>query len=160
MKPDLFTTLLDVEERKRLIEAYPPVKDLTYTPPTTVPQAQKQFKPAQSREDTQLRNFQYSLSAVFRPLDILANEVLRFVPETEAPRFLAIIRDARRLLIHSNATINQARNNLAMKAFNPQFQTPETEIGQSYTMDPTTFQQSLANQVASQDAIRKALSSY
>ncbi|KAI9033823.1 hypothetical protein CLU79DRAFT_725628, partial [Phycomyces nitens] len=159
MSSDLFTTLMDTEERKKLIDSYPPIQNMVYTPPATLPLAQSHFKPHQTREDTTLRNLQYSLSAAFRPLDILAHAILISPPEDQAVNTL----DVRKLMVHTSATINQSRNALAVQSINPKFQIFTQTTDQSsrrYTMDPQIFQQTLSEQVSNQEAVRKAFQSF
>ncbi|KAI9032930.1 hypothetical protein CLU79DRAFT_728825 [Phycomyces nitens] len=156
MSSDLFTTLMDTEEHKKLIDSYPPIQNMVYTPLATLPLAQSHFKPHQTREDMALCKLQYSLSAAFGTLKILAHEILIFAPEDQAVKYLGIIKDVRKLIVHSNATINQSWNSLAVQTINPKFQT----TGQSsrrYTMDSQIFQQTLLEQFSNQEAMHKVL---
>jgi len=63
----IFKQTLSDEERKRIIEQYPAIQGIKYTPPSAVPEAQRRFSRAQAREDSTLRNLQYSASAILRP---------------------------------------------------------------------------------------------
>ncbi|KAI9003057.1 hypothetical protein CLU79DRAFT_783461, partial [Phycomyces nitens] len=148
MSSDLFTTLMDTEECKKLIDSYSPIQNMVYTPLATLPLAQSHFKPHQTREDMTL--------PAFRPLDILAHEILISAPEDQAVKYLGIIKDVRKLMVHTNTTINQSRNALAVQSINPKFQTTD-QSSRRYTMDPQIFQQTLSEQVSNQEAMRKAL---
>ncbi|KAI9007456.1 hypothetical protein CLU79DRAFT_688005, partial [Phycomyces nitens] len=160
MSADLFNPLLDSKSHKKIIDTYLPIQDLVYTPPATLLVALAQFKPHQTKEDNLLRSLQYNLSASFRPLDILAYEILLSVPESEAPCLLAMVKDLRSLLVHTSASITQSRNELAMQAFNPKFQVADPGSVKCYTMDPSSFQQSLSEQVNSQESVHKAVASF
>ncbi|KAG0172929.1 hypothetical protein DFQ29_008186, partial [Apophysomyces sp. BC1021] len=113
LSTDLFSQVLSDDQKKSIIELYPPLQTL-------------------------LKNIQYQLSAVFRPLDVLANELYSILPPGHATRIFTILRDTRTLLMHANGTTNQARDSLALRAINPSFTVSPTEG--SYTMTPDTFQ--------------------
>ena len=71
-----FTNTLAAEERIQVIERYPPLHGFTYKAPAPVPEAARLFTKRQAAEDASLRNFQYNLSAVLRPLDVLGHMLL------------------------------------------------------------------------------------
>lgn len=62
-------------ERKAIIEFYPPMAHLDYRAPATIPSAECLMNRGQKYEDNALRQLQYLLSAVFRPLDTLTKDM-------------------------------------------------------------------------------------
>ena len=70
------TTLTD-DERGSIIDTYPPMSDTNYQPPQTMPGSRRKMNKGQAQEDTTLRNLQYLISGVFRPLDILGSEICK-----------------------------------------------------------------------------------
>ncbi|KAI8574932.1 hypothetical protein K450DRAFT_264082 [Umbelopsis ramanniana AG] len=67
----IFKQTLSDEERKSIVERYPPIQGLKYAPPSAIPEAQRRFNKGQAREDSTLRNLQYTAlrhSASFRHL--------------------------------------------------------------------------------------------
>ncbi|CEP15311.1 hypothetical protein [Parasitella parasitica] len=62
-------------ERKAIIESYSPMAHLNYRAPAIIPSAERMMNHGQKYEDNALKQLQYLLSAVFRPLDILTNEM-------------------------------------------------------------------------------------
>ena len=97
---------------------------------------------------------QYQLSAVFRPFDVLANELLQILPQDQLAHFFIILRDTRTLLMHANGSINQARNHLALRAINHSFSV--TNNNSTYTMATDTFQTTVSQQASAQRALRDA----
>ncbi|KAG0171037.1 hypothetical protein DFQ28_008974 [Apophysomyces sp. BC1034] len=155
---DLFSQVLSDDQKKSIIEFYPPMQTVKYSPPLTIPVDQARFNKSQSREDQLLKNIQYQLSAVFRPLDVLANELYSILPPKYAARVFTILRDTRTLLMHANGTTDQARNSLALKAINPSFTVSPTEG--SYTITPDTFQTLVSQCSATQKFLREARSRF
>ncbi|KAG0737975.1 hypothetical protein G6F16_012009 [Rhizopus arrhizus] len=157
---DLFSTsnLLPDDERKRLIEAYPPIRDLEYRAPATLPDAQKRMNKAQQLEDSSLREIQYMLSGVFRPLDILGHELLQATntPADVLQRNLNILFHARTLLSHACASLTHSRNKIAMRAVNPRFSLPTPGTNKKYTMDLNEFQSSITQQTTSAKTMKEA----
>ncbi|KAG0758604.1 hypothetical protein G6F25_006029 [Rhizopus arrhizus] len=153
----LYTSpMLTDNDRKSIIENYPPLASLDYRPPSSVPTAERLMNKAQRMEDHSLKRLQYLTSAVFRPLDILAHEL--FSTETDNPnleRYLTMLRDVRKLLLHVCASMTQDRNNIALRAVNPSFSLRSEYTGQ-YTMPLDEFQQTLAQQTATRKATREA----
>ncbi len=148
--------MLTDNDRKSIIENYPPLASLDYRPPSSVPTAERLMNKAQRMEDHSLKRLQYLTSAVFRPLDILAHEL--FSTETDNPnleRYLTMLRDVRKLLLHVCASMTQDRNNIALRAVNPSFSLRSEYTGQ-YTMPLDEFQQTLAQQTATRKATREA----
>ena len=70
------STMLSDSERKTIIESYPPIAYLDYKAPATIPTAERLMNKGQRLEDNSLKHLQYLLSAAFRPLDILAHEIV------------------------------------------------------------------------------------
>ncbi|KAG2212978.1 hypothetical protein INT45_005486, partial [Circinella minor] len=122
-----FTSTLVAEERTQLIERYPPIYGFTYKAPAPVPEAARLFSKRQVTEDNTLRNFQYTLSAVLRPLDVLGYMILPLLPADQVERIFATINDIRTLILHTEGMINQARNQLALRAVNPSIHQPTSE---------------------------------
>ncbi|KAG2171247.1 hypothetical protein INT43_004101 [Umbelopsis isabellina] len=112
----IFKQTLSDEERRSIIERYPAVQGLKYSPPSAVPEAQRRFSKGQAREDSTLRNLQYSASAILRPLDAFCHELLQASANEESDRLFAIINDVRTLILHHCGAINNARVNLALRA--------------------------------------------
>ncbi|KAI9282948.1 hypothetical protein BC943DRAFT_281403, partial [Umbelopsis sp. AD052] len=63
------------EDRRNMVEQYPPIQGLKYTPPNTVPEALKKFNRSQLKEDSTLRNVQYTTSTIVNPFDVLFHEL-------------------------------------------------------------------------------------
>ena len=151
----IFHQNLSDEDRKAIIEKYPAIQGIKYTPPATLPEAQRKFNKGQYREDTSLRNIQYAASAILRPFDVLCHALVPMVTEAQADRVYAIANDTRTLILHLCGTINDARNALALRAINPAFHIPG-ERDTDYTMEPTKFQETLAHNTNVQKTIREA----
>lgn len=74
----------------------------------------------QRHEDNTLKQLQYLLSAVFRPLDILAHELVsNATGNPNLERYCTILRDISKLLLHACTIMNQTRTNIALRAINP-----------------------------------------
>ncbi|KAG1047494.1 hypothetical protein G6F43_010061 [Rhizopus delemar] len=80
--------LLTDNDRKSIIENYPPLASLDYRPPSSVLTAERLMNKAQKMEDQSLKRLQYLTSAVFRPQGILAHKL--FSTETENPNLNGI----------------------------------------------------------------------
>ncbi|KAF7720514.1 hypothetical protein EC973_007887, partial [Apophysomyces ossiformis] len=119
LQADLFSNVLDEHVKRFLIDSYPPMQQARYQPPNAVPIAHTRFSKSQYRDDITLKNIQYQISAIFRPLDVLAMELLDTLSPEHLHGILAIVHDVRTLVMHTN--VNQARNQLALKAINPSF---------------------------------------
>ncbi|KAG1283530.1 hypothetical protein G6F66_010889 [Rhizopus arrhizus] len=157
---DLFSTehILTDDERRELIEAYPALRNVEYKPPSTLPTAHRCMNKAQQLEDSSLRDLQYLLSGVFRPLDVLGNEMLQSTnaPSEALERHLGILNHARTLLISACATITHNRNKIAMRAVNPRFTAPAPGVLKKYTMDSEDFHQAITQQTSAAKALREA----
>lgn len=68
--------VLSDSERKAIIESYPPIAHLDYKAPATIPTSECLMNKGQRYEDNSLKQLQYLLSDVFRPLDILSHELV------------------------------------------------------------------------------------
>ncbi|KAG1135733.1 hypothetical protein G6F37_012841 [Rhizopus arrhizus] len=160
MDSDLFSTehILPDDERRELIEAYPALRNIEYKPPSTLPTAHRCMNKAQQLEDSSLRDLQYLLSGVFRPLDVLGNEMLQStnVPSEALERHLGILNHARTLLINACATITHNRNKIAMRAVNPRFTVPAPGALKKYTMASEDFHQAITQQTSAAKAQREA----
>ncbi|KAG1135724.1 hypothetical protein G6F37_012786 [Rhizopus arrhizus] len=143
-------------DRKAIIEAYPPVAQLEYRSPATIPSAEKNMNKGQKIEDNSLKHLQYQASAILRPLDVLAHEMLAQDPNTpHLERFCTMLADARSLVIDLCSTITQTRLNIAYRSVDPSFSVKtESEVG--YIVPLEEFQQSISQQAAAKKAIREA----
>ncbi|GAN11521.1 hypothetical protein MAM1_0661d11085 [Mucor ambiguus] len=143
-------------ERKNIIESYPPMAHLDYRAPATIPSAERLMNRGQKYEDSALKQLQYLLSAVFRPLDILTKEM--FTAEQGNPnleRYSIMLRDVRRLLLHVCSMMTQQRNNIALRAHDPSYHLNDaSEV--NYTLPLDEYQQTLTQQHAAKKAIREA----
>ncbi|KAG2213696.1 hypothetical protein INT45_002550 [Circinella minor] len=90
----------------QIIKRYPPIHGFTYKPPAPVPDTARLFSKKQAHEDNTLRNFQYTLSAVLCPLDVLAYMLLPLLPVDQIERIFTTINDVRTLVLHAEGTIN------------------------------------------------------
>ncbi|KAI7847850.1 hypothetical protein BDC45DRAFT_419069, partial [Circinella umbellata] len=149
-----FTSTLAAEERIQVIERYPPLHGFTYKAPAPVPEAARLFTKRQAAEDASLRNFQYNLSAVLRPLDVLGYMLLPILPPDQVERIFATLNDVRTLILHAEGTINQARNQLALRAVNPSIRQQPTD--REYTMASDTFKETVSQHTALQKSLREA----
>jgi len=52
---DIFLQVLDAETRKNIVEQYPPMAGLRYTPPQRIPMAARKYNKSQLREDDNLQ---------------------------------------------------------------------------------------------------------
>ncbi|KAF7723586.1 hypothetical protein EC973_001827 [Apophysomyces ossiformis] len=137
----LFSQTLSDVERKAIVDRYPAMQGLKYSPPATLPEASRKFSRGQQREDATLQGLQYSASAVFRPLDVLTHELQRVLPSSEAERIFTIINDARTLVLHLCGSANVARNGLALRVINPFLKL--TTGQEDYTMARSDLQEAL-----------------
>ncbi|KAI8079702.1 uncharacterized protein B0P05DRAFT_469880, partial [Gilbertella persicaria] len=146
-------------ERKTIIESYPPMAHLDYRAPATIPSAERLMNLGQKYEDNALKQLQYLLSAVFRPLDILTKEM--FTAEQGNPnlgRNSIMLRDVRRLLLRVCSMMTQQRNNIALRAHDPSYRFNDaSEV--NYTLPLDEYQQTLTQQHAAKKAIREATTS-
>jgi hypothetical protein len=150
----IFKQMLSDEERRSIIERYPAIQGLKYSPPSAVPEAQRRFNKGQAREDSSLRNLQYSASAILRPFDTLCHELLQATSSEESERLFTIANDVRTLILHHCGAINNARINLALRAVNPTINLPDGST--DYIMEPSKFQETLAHHTTYQKAIKDA----
>ncbi|GAB5588149.1 hypothetical protein Unana1_03049 [Umbelopsis nana] len=146
--PIFYQTLPD-DERKAIIER------VKYTPPATIPEAQRMFNKGQYREDSTLRHLQYLASAILRSFDVLCHTLLPLIPPEQSERVYAVLNDIRTLILNLCGSATAARNHLALRAINPAFQL-QTENGSDYTMDPAKFQETLAHNASVLKTLREA----
>lgn len=112
----------------------------------------------QQLEDSSLRDLQYFLSGVFRPLDILGNELLQStnVPPESLGRHLDILNHARTLLINACATVTYNRNKIALRAVNPRFTAPALSTQKKYTMASENSHQAITQKMSAAKGLREA----
>jgi hypothetical protein len=104
-------------ERKSIIEAYLPISNLDYHAPAAIPSALQRMNKGQKHEDQSLKQFQYLVSAILRPLDILAHELATNKANNQhLEKYLLMLRDVRKLVLNVSSSLNNARNNVAMRA--------------------------------------------
>ncbi|KAI9315444.1 hypothetical protein BX666DRAFT_1837975, partial [Dichotomocladium elegans] len=148
--------LLTDMERKAIIESYPPMAHVDYKAPATIPTAERAMNKGQRHEDSSLRQLQYQLSAVYRPLDILSHELVTCeAGNPNLERYCAMLHDVCKLLLHVGASMTYARTNIALRAINPSFSLKSSnEV--TYTLPLDEFQNTLIQQSAARKATRAA----
>ncbi|OBZ81365.1 hypothetical protein A0J61_10586 [Choanephora cucurbitarum] len=123
-----------------------------------MPGSRRKMNKGQAQEDTTLRNLQYLISGVFRPLDILGSEICTTnLPMEETQRFITILADVRTLLLNVNSTISSSRLDINFRAVNPTFKAA-TNGTHNYLMSPDGFAEAVSQQSAVQKTMRKASS--
>ncbi|KAI9261608.1 hypothetical protein BDA99DRAFT_560467 [Phascolomyces articulosus] len=120
----------------------------------SLPDAAKYFNKGQSAEDTKLHNLQYTLSAVLRPLDVLGHMLLPILLPDQIERIYSTINDIHTLLLHTAGTMNEHRNQLALRAVHPAICKPTEK--KEYTILPETFRETLSQHTILQKSIRDA----
>ena len=119
-----------------------------------VPQAERLFKPGQKIKDAMLRQFQYTISAILRLLDVLGHMLLPLLPADQRDRVFMALNDARTLVLHMAGTVNYQRNQLALRAINPTFRAPVPD--KEYTMAVDEFKDTVNNFTTMQKSLREA----
>ncbi|KAI9312528.1 hypothetical protein BX666DRAFT_1830772, partial [Dichotomocladium elegans] len=117
----LFTQTLTDDERKALIDCYPLLARVQYSPPATLPQAERHTGKGHRHEDQSLCQVQYTISAIVHPVDVLGYVLLPILPADQVARVYAILNDICTLILHAGGVANEARNNIALRAVNPSF---------------------------------------
>lgn len=88
-------------------------------------------------EDSSLKQLQYSLSAVYRPLDVLCHELVS--SESGNPnleRHCTMLGNVYKLLLHAGSSMTHIQNNIALHAVNPSFSLkPENELNCTLPLD-------------------------
>lgn len=149
------TPSLSDSERKSIIESYPPMANMDYKPPATIPSAERLMTKGQRYEDNAIKQLQYVHSATYRPLDIFIHELITTEqgnPNLE--RYCSMLHDIRRLMLHTGSTATQMRNNIALRAVDPSFSLKTNET--NYTLPLDEFQTTLVQQTAAKKATREA----
>ena len=149
-----FGMSLSDEDRKTLLDRYPPIAGLVYSPPSMLPEAERHFKPGHRREDALLRALQYATSAILQPLDVLAHSLLPVLSPEHLGHIFAILNDVCTLVLNVGGVANKARNNLALRALNPSFSIPSSNT--IFTMAPDQFKETVSTHMAMQKALREA----
>ncbi|KAF7720548.1 hypothetical protein EC973_007592 [Apophysomyces ossiformis] len=150
----IFAQTLSDEERKMIIDRYPPLSGLKYSPPATLPQAERHFSRGQKLEDQSLRALQYATSAILRPLDVLGHVLFPLLPVEHRARVFAILNDARTLTLHVAGQANTARNSIALRAVNPSYSLQLDD--KDYTMNLECFKDTVSTNAAFQKTIKDA----
>ncbi|KAI9309914.1 hypothetical protein BX666DRAFT_1844837, partial [Dichotomocladium elegans] len=150
----VFGQPLDDEDRKTIVEHYPPMAGVSYSPPSTLPEAERHFNRGHKHEDASLRSMQYATSAILRPLDVLAHSLLPILPPDQIGRIFAIINDVCTLVLHVGGVANNAHNNIAMRAVNPSFTLPTSE--KQYTMSLDQFRDTVSAQTTMRKTLKEA----
>ena len=104
--------MLVEDDKRAIIDRYPAVEGMRYTPPTTLPEAARKFSRGQQREDSNLRNIQYAASGALHQLDVLTYTLAQPLYDDALPRLMAIINDTRLLVLNVCSAANQARKRL------------------------------------------------
>ncbi|GAN05149.1 hypothetical protein MAM1_0083c04618 [Mucor ambiguus] len=140
-------------DRKAIIESYPPVAQLEYRSPATVPSAEPTMNKGRKMEDNSLlKHLQYQASAILVAHEIITQDG----NNANLERFCTILADMRSLVVDLCSTINQARTNIAYRAVKPSF-TIKAEPDVGYTVPPEEFQQGISQQqAAAKKTIREA----
>ena len=142
-------------ERKSIIEAYPSISNLDYHAPEAIPSALQRMNKGQKHEDQSLKQFQYLVSAILRPLDILAHELATNEANNQhLEKYMLMLRDVRKLVLNVSSSLNNARNNVAMRAFNPAYSIKRDDG--SYTLPLSEFQSALTQQTTERKNLPEA----
>lgn len=157
MDHDLFVgTPLTDKQRASLIDLYPPIAGLDYRPPDAVPEAHVRMNDHQRSHDASLKSIQYLLSAVFRPLDLLAYQLLNQANDSpEIQQSLKTLHDARALLLNTSNSVNTYRNGIAVKAVNKSFK-PDLSGDSRHTMPSAQFHTMIGQLNSTQKTIKEA----
>ncbi|KAG1133582.1 hypothetical protein G6F37_013312 [Rhizopus arrhizus] len=109
----------------------------------------------QKNEDQSLKQFQYLVSAILRPLDILAHELATNEANNQhLEKYMLMLRDVRKLVLNVSSSLNNARNNVAMRAFNPAYSIKRDDG--SCTLPLSEFQSALTQQTTERKNLREA----
>ncbi|KAI8136574.1 hypothetical protein BJV82DRAFT_489600, partial [Fennellomyces sp. T-0311] len=154
LEQHVFGVPLNEEDRKAIVDRYPPIAGLVYSPPATLPEADRRFKPGHRHEDASLRAMQYATSAILRPLDVLAHSLLPLLHPDQVGRIFAILNDIRALVLNVGGVANKACNNLALRAVNPSFQIPASD--KIFTMAPEQFKDTISSHTAMHKVLKDA----
>ncbi|CAO3692939.1 unnamed protein product [Umbelopsis ramanniana] len=149
---DIFLEPLDQESKKAVIELYPPMNGLRYTPPQRIPTAARKYNKSQLREDDSLQRIQYAISASLRPLDVLVHMLHPSLSEEDMDRVALTIHHTRMLILNSAGVANEQRANLMLRVLNPEFQPVAQDS--NYIMSLPTLQDTLTQHAALQKAIK------
>ena len=150
----IFGSPLSDDDRKAIIDRYPPVAGLDYSPPAMLPEADRHFKTGHRREDASLRSLQYAISAILHPLDVVSHSLVPLLPHDQVVRIFAMLNDIRTLVLNAGGAANRARNNLALRAVNPSFSLPSTD--RTFTMALDQFKETVSTHTAMQKALKEA----
>ncbi|KAG2214879.1 hypothetical protein INT45_001409 [Circinella minor] len=80
--------------------------------------------------------------------------LLPILPTDQIDRIFATINDVRTLILHTEGTINQAHNQLALRAVNPTI--CSTTLDREYTITSDVFKDTVSNHTALQKSLREA----
>jgi hypothetical protein len=133
---DIFLEPLEQESKKAVIELYPPINGLRYTPPQRIPTAARKYNKAQLQEVDGLKRIQYAISASLRPLDVLVHMLHPLLSAEDMERVALTIHHVRMLILNSAGVANEQRTNLMLRVLNPEFQ-PVAQDNNYITSLPT-----------------------
>ncbi|KAI9485481.1 MAG: hypothetical protein EXX96DRAFT_494634, partial [Benjaminiella poitrasii] len=160
---DLTQPLFDVnqllvDDKHRLLDLYPLLHDVDYRPPATLPEAHSNVNKGQKLEDSALQDIKYLLSGIFRPLDVLDNELLHYslTDDAAVERNMLMLSHIRALLVNVCATLTMSRNQIAMRAVNRQFKVPNPTSRRTFTMPSNYFQTAITQQTSTSKALKEA----
>ena len=79
--------------------------------------------------------------------------LLPILPPDQVERIFATLNDVRTLILHTEGTINQACNQLSLRAVNPSIRQQPTD--REYTMASDTFKETVSQHTALQKSLRE-----
>jgi hypothetical protein len=145
-REQIILQVLDAETRKNIVEQYPAMAGVRYTPPQRLLLAVRKYNKSQIREDENLQRIQYAISAALRPLDVIAHMLLPLVPSEDVRNAYSAINDTRLLILNSAGVVNEQRTNIMLRAVSPELQQPQSNG--NYIIPVSTFQETLLQQSA------------
>ncbi|KAI8368539.1 hypothetical protein BD560DRAFT_330885 [Blakeslea trispora] len=143
---------LPPEERKEIIDSYPPVRGINYQPPDTMPRAAKQMRSHERTQDLRLKQAAYATTAIFRPLDILTRDI--FYDNMDRAKILITLNDIRRLTLHCVTLLHNSRIDLAYSAVDHRVQ-HNTNNNKQYLLDEDVFDEQIQKKSSAANTARR-----
>lgn len=112
--PMFLSTPLTEDEHKKAIGRYPPITNLQYQPPDTIPIKINKMIKFQSKQAMSLKRLQYLVLGIFRPMDDLASELIKDKDSENFKHYLYMLVELRLLLRNIFAQMNELRTNIAV----------------------------------------------